>query len=242
MPMRLPLFGILLMILTACSGGGSGQLANDAALEDCTYLALDLRSGMIAAMPDSAGADLDRWRTSDDRMLFRRLDAQHCWIGVFEVTDAQWGLVTRQPSSLGRLPVTGIAPADVDAELLAFPMANWHLALPTSALWEAAADGEGKLFAWGDGTTDIQAATYAVCLRSDNSTPGLQPVGSLPSTGLGFCDLHGNAWELVADAGAYTLRGGAWDSPVMNCRIANAIPIAADLGHPLVGFRLVLRP
>lgn len=256
---RLPV--LLAVLLSACTGTSTGDLANDAALDDAEYLALDLANGAIEALPASTGSNLDAWRQRDDRMLFRRLpagsyayagepgdavtpvDTPLCWVGVFEVTSAQWARLDGQPPTVGHEPVTGRAANDIVPAVAAFPMPRWRLGLPTSAMWLAAASGgNGRRFAWGDGTADIQAATYAVCLRSDHTTPGLQTVGSLPATGRGFHDLHGNAWELCADAGAFSIRGGAWDSPVMNCRTANRISIDGELAHPLIGFRLVLRP
>lgn len=253
----------LLALLANCTGSGSGELANAAALETSEYLALDLATGAVTALPASTGGALDAWRLRADRLLFRRVPAgtyaladedlvidldvlsRTCWVGVFEVTGAQWARLAGLPPTTDALPVTGLAPAEVDAGLAAFPLTTWRLHLPDDHMWVAAAsDGNGKRFAWGDGAADLQTATYAVCLRSDNTTPGLQAVGSLPATGRGFCDLHGNAWELVEDGsgGGFAVRGGAWDSPALNCRTANRIAIDADLAHPLIGFRLVLTP
>lgn len=176
-----------------------------------------------------------------------------CWMAVFETTREQWARIGETPASdipVGLLPAdipgapaVGIPPAAVQAAVAAVPVRRMHLALPTAAEWTlAASGGRDRIFAWGDSSDSLLFATYANTIRADSAATGILPVGSRQPSDQGLCDLHGNVWELVDDGGVLVLRGGAWDSAPMQCRIANRVAIPADLAHPGVGFRLVLRP
>jgi len=272
--MRRRLAAILVPLLAGC-GAVQGGLQQDAALTTSTYVALDLDSGAVTAVAE-AEVDLDAACWRDGRMLFRRIAAgsygtsdaglgtgsaataayavSACWVGVFEVTRAQWRRLAADPphdlpadlaalngTSAGQ-PVTAVAPAVAAAAVAGAPLRRLHLRLPSSGEWVAAcAGGSPRLFAWGDGTGSTVTATYANTLI-DPATAGLAMIGSRRPAAGGFCDMHGNAWEIVDDGGTYAIRGGAWDQPVAQARTANRVPIPADLAHPTVGLRLVLAP
>lgn len=129
--------------------------------------------------------------------------------------------------------------------------------LPTEAEWEyAARAGTDSNFYWGDETGD--AAQYANVLDSffdvDDGYARTAPVGYYLPNAWGLNDMVGNVWEWTSSAysngygaepdenSGYVDRGGGWDSPPYNARIANRG--AGDDGFRAVnlGLRLVYSP
>jgi formylglycine-generating enzyme required for sulfatase activity len=78
--------------------------------------------------------------------------------------------------------------------------------------------------------------------RSGAAPSGPSAIGSLLPNGFGMFDMHGNVWELVRSGDGFEVRGGAWDSPILQCRTANRVDLPGDLAVPNVGVRLALRP
>lgn len=251
-PMRLTL--IALAVLLAACGGGSGGLGQDAAVATSPALAVDLETGRVEAVRlDEAGLLDQRWR--DRYLLFRRFDgATPRWIGVFEVTQAQWrriagaasdpeleGTAALHPDD-GALPATGVAGDDVRSALAGLRLVAFRLRLPSGAEWEAALAAGGRPYAWGEGEGPLVTRAYAVLLR-DGETCALRPVGGLAANANGLFDMHGNAWELVDDgpAGLHA-RGGAFDCPPSLCRADQAVAVPPGLPHPAIGLRLLLVP
>jgi formylglycine-generating enzyme required for sulfatase activity len=121
--------------------------------------------------------------------------------------------------------------------------------LPTEAEWEYACRGvaagspAGSLETLGWFGTNAGGSSHAVGLKQANAW-GLQ-------------DLHGNVWEWCEDrfgayaqgpqvdpAGATTgtervLRGGAWNSPALDCRSAYRRKSSPDTRSGFIGFRVV---
>ncbi len=108
------------------------------------------------------------------------------------------------------LPVTGVMWQEARA------FCRWRDSagrLPTEAEWEAAARGtDGRPYPWGARWDPARA-------NAANPEGGLLAVGSFVAGAApsGALDLSGNAWEWTATslpgAGAYVIRGGAFDSP-----------------------------
>jgi len=137
--------------------------------------------------------------------------------------------------------------------------------LPTEAQWECAARG-GVQFAeypWGDAAPDPTRANIA------GVAAGTTPVGAFPqgASGFGLLDMCGNVWEWCQDAydekfysgitkdslnpvnnpakpdpsRARTLRGGSFESSVVQGRCAFRSSARGDERRNDIGFRVVYR-
>lgn len=257
---------LLTLLLAGCATGPSA-LSTDAAVTGAEWLELDLANGQVRAVeaPDPSALAQARWRTS--HVLFRRIAAGHhqasvaalpgiseaedaassastlAFVAVFELTVDQWHRLSGEGTAGSELPATRLCADEVNEALAARPTSHFRLNLPDAGLWNVAcAAGSDGLFAWGNGTAISAAGGYAVHYTPGAGRSGPARVGSLAPNALGLYDLHGNVWELTRDGDGFAARGGAWDSPVLQCRTANRVAIARGLQHPSVGVRLVLRP
>lgn len=152
-----------------------------------------------------------------------------------------------------RLPACAVSARQIDALLAA---QDWcRLVLPSRNQWEYACRGTATTpFPWGDGTDDDVVGPFAV-LQADNGVTSLaraQPTGPAVVGGgrtanaFGLWDMQGNVAECTAErdhaTGEALVCGGSWADVVRTARATNAVRIADDLPHPLVGLRLVVTP
>ncbi len=120
--------------------------------------------------------------------------------------------------------------------------------LPNESEWEyAVAGGAAGIYWWGNSLE----AGKEVCLNCGSPWDGrgTAPVGSLDPNPMGLYDMGGNVMEWVADCmeqvdytgrcGLRVVRGGAFDKPGNAMRTTARRGMAADVGYPSVGFRLV---
>lgn len=260
---------IIAALLAGCSAS-SGQLAADQALVEAEWIELSLADGSLRAVaePRLRPGQSERWTASS--VLFRRVKpgpapvgtpdlpgggeaedhadlqlASAAWIGVLELTEAQWNRLRGLPGG-GDLPAGGITPEELLAVLAALPADRLRVAIPDEGLWlRACTAGESRPFAWGNGTAQAVASRHAV-YRGDGAEPlqrGPRSVGGREPNTHGLYDMHGNLWELArAGDGSWVVRGGAWDSPLAQCRAANRVPLGASAPHPGIGVRLALLP
>lgn len=261
----------------------TGSIANDAGATMSAYVAFDLASGRVVPVPEGTSLAAADW--SGDRLLFRRLAAgparvgrpvgddlaetdEHpqqsiatgeLWMGVYEVTQAQWERFGGGSPWYDAIPffdLGGFVSPDrpalaISAELALRTIApwsgtGWRLDLPTATEWERAClAGTDTKFSWGRNyVADAEHPDLDAYLVCDSAGAGLtrpQPIGSRLANAWGFHDMHGNAWELVRQGLDYEIRGGAWDSGVLACRASNHVAVDPATAGWDVGLRLVLR-
>jgi len=139
------------------------------------------------------------------------------YIGLFEVTVAQFRVFTAESSGLanevaadiqGVMPVTNITwpealayarwlqqklegSSDTPEELLSYLAAGGQVNIPSEAEWEKAARGtDGRIFPWGN-TPSTELANYG--------SSKMLPVGSrlCAECAFGLQDMSGNVWEFT---------------------------------------------
>lgn len=265
-------------------GDQTGGVATALGLAHSRYAIIDLASGRLETRLDLSASELADpiYRTS--HLLLRRLDgastqigsnpsgfaaqsdelpsrtvtAGVLFIGIGEVTQAQWSALgggtpwlaggVRSPGgdAVGpRIPAYGISRDAAEATLTAFASGRGYgLALPSDEQWERACRaGTTSTFWWGEGldpVTDI--APRAVVSETAGASRGPREAdGSRAANVFGLHDVHGNLWEWVS-GGTGTIRGGSWNDNLTMARSANRVALDRTTAHPLVGVRVVLVP
>jgi formylglycine-generating enzyme required for sulfatase activity len=264
--------GFTFLLLVGCSGEGSFAAATaqqvgeyqiiDLAKGTVTWRAeapdvahdplLTSSSLVLRRMPSQSAAQIgaatsEPFAAAADKPATTRA-VRSCFIAVNECTASQWALLTGTalPTADGALPQVDRAHDEVLAGLAVFAArTGLNLDLPTQVEWEAAARwGHAGEFPFDPSQAASREAQARV--RETVAGTGAAPVvGSRQPDPLGLYDLHGNVWELVRDLdgqGDAAARGGSWSDPVYAARASNRLVVPADAGHPLIGFRLVLRP
>ena len=188
------------------------------------------------------------------------------YLGVYEVTNAQWQAVMGDVPSEWKdadRPVESVswdkAAAFCEA-LSALPaerQAGRVYRLPTEAEWEYACRA-GTTTAYSFGDEESLLGDFA--WFDDNSGRQTHPVGQKRPNGWGLYDMHGNVWEWCSDwygdyaAGAVrdpvgpasgsdrVLRGGSWYDSASLCRSAFRIRFYPSYRFSNLGFRLALSP
>lgn len=182
------------------------------------------------------------------------------YMGVFEVTQAQWEAVMGKGSNPshfrgGNLPVEEVSWVDCMEflrrlnELEGLPKHTYRL--PSEAEWEYACragtataycfgNDASKLTDWGD--------------YDGNNYKRTSPVGLKRCNGLGLFDMHGNVWEWCRDyyrnypgdvtpySSAHTyrcVRGGNWYVSDVECRSANRCRLPDRSVGNMLGFRVM---
>ncbi len=189
--------------------------------------------------------------------------SQDFYIGIHEVTQAQWEAVMGSNPSWfascgGECPVEWVTWEEVQAFIDALNTMEETTAyrLPTEAEWEyAARAGTTTSYAYGDDEDRLGEYGWA----RDNSGLRTQPVGQKKPNLWGLYDIHGNVFEWVQDwyKGDYylfspsvdppgpdvgaerVLRGGSWFYDAYHLRVANRGRAAPDSRANHIGFRLV---
>jgi formylglycine-generating enzyme required for sulfatase activity len=190
------------------------------------------------------------------------------YIGVYEVTNAQWravmGSVPSHWEDADR-PVEKVSwedAAEFCRKLSALPeerKAGRVYRLPTEAEWEyACRAGTETTYSFGD--DESQLDEYAWYVR--NSGNQTHPVGTKKPNGWGLYDMHGNVWEWCSDwYGKYpqgevtdpqgqgpsgasvrvrVYRGGDWHITARYCRSAYRCGNDPSNRFDGLGFRLAL--
>ena len=130
---------------------------------------------------------------------------------------------------------------------------HYSYRLPIESEWEVAARaGSRAAYGYGEDARDLNKYGWFY----DNSRGQSQRVASLRANPNGLYDMNGNVWEMVAppyhalgemirfvDPGdkpeLHVMRGGAWDKPAVDLRMAYRFPFFDDSKFGGLGFRLV---
>lgn len=195
----------------------------------------------------------------DERPVHPVTISQPFYIGIHEVTQAQWqALMGKNPSlfqdSLNQ-PVEQVSWEDTQAFLKALNAKEGGTLyrLPTEAEWEYAARA-GSTTAYSFGDDPARLHQYAWYLANSGRRP--HPVGQLRPNAWGLYDVHGNVWEWVQDwygrykpgpvtdpqgpdVGTHRVRrGGGWNNAAVICRSANRYSVVG-FRDDFLGFRVV---
>ena len=195
---------------------------------------------------------------SDEQPVTQVRISRGFWIGIHEVTQAQWQAVMgSNPSGFKSCgpdcPVETVTWDDVQGFLRRLNERErgpgYEYRLPTEAEWEYAARSGTSGDRYGEHDE------IAWCL--DNSGNRTRPVGEKASNTWGLHDMLGNVWEWVQDRyGAYpggsvadpqgpnsgarrVTRGGDWRAPPSRCRASDRRSSPPSSTHEGIGFRVV---
>ena len=189
------------------------------------------------------------------------------WMGVHQVTQAQWQAVMgSNPSSFkgDNLPVVNVSWDDCAAFCEALGKKDGKAyRLPTEAEWEyACRAGTTTPFHFGAAISTDQA-NYNGDYAYNNGKKGVcrrktTPVGGFPANAWGLFDMHGNVFEWCQDLyGSYqtgdisdplnqtngvarVVRGGSWGGPPRLCRSAFRYGRAPGYRYVIFGCRVAL--
>ncbi|MFO0925716.1 MAG: bifunctional serine/threonine-protein kinase/formylglycine-generating enzyme family protein [Gemmataceae bacterium] len=206
---------------------------------------------------------------SDNETQHRVTLTQGYWLGVHEVTQAQWRAVMgNNPSKFkgDNLPVESVSWDDCQAFCRKLgEKTGKRFRLPTEAEWEyACRAGTTTTFHFGE-TISTEQANYDGNYTYGRGKKGTYcqkttPVGNYPANSWGLHDMHGNVWEWCQDwFGAYglqdikdpkgllsgaarVLRGGSWYGHPWNCRAAFRRRLVPDRRYGTYGCRVLLVP
>lgn len=183
------------------------------------------------------------------------------FFAVFELTQAQWerltgtapwtsaiytGAFNEVTQATGdTLPAWGMSYDQAVAAAASVTPTGWRVVLPTTVQWEIAARA-GSLrspFPWSGRVTDLDLAeTYAVFSKGVTAPLPSAVGGDRRANAWGIFDTVGNIGEFAtpASGGLADVCGGAYDQPLIVCRLSNILPVERHLGHPAFGVRLIL--
>lgn len=176
-----------------------------------------------------------------------------------EVTQEEWQAVT------GDNPSTFAGCAQCPVETVTWDhvqdfidtlnkLSGFAYYLPSEAQWEYAARAGDTTVVFAGGDVLEFVGWYG------NSTGSTQPVGTLDANAWFLSDMSGNvfewceddyhghyngapsdgsAWVNASPSGIKVVRGGAWSSPQIDCRLsARSLSVPKNAGSDILGFRL----
>jgi len=219
---------------------------------------------LIPAGEFTMGSPANEVGRSEDEKQHPRVIRKPFYMGVTEVTQAQWqNVMGDNPSHFkgDGLPVEKVSWEDCQQFV---QKVGDGMRLPSEAEWEyACRAGSSSPFSFGANITP-QQVNYDGDYPYNGAAEGLDrertvPVGSLPANAWGLHEMHGNVWEWCedvyaaypergteaanSDSGPYrVVRGGRWVNCADYCRSAfrnNNNPGSANY---YIGFRVVLAP
>jgi formylglycine-generating enzyme required for sulfatase activity len=188
------------------------------------------------------------------------------YIGVYEVTNAQWKQVMKNVPSRWKdddRPVEQVSWNDAVqfceklSELPEERQLGRVYRLPSDAEWEyACRAGSTTRYSFGDDESSLGEYGWF----NGNSGRETHPVGTKKPNAWGLFDMHGNVWEWCSDwddgyprraatdpqgpSGDHIrgLRGGSWRDTAGDCRSASRRGFDPSIRNHILGFRLALSP
>ena len=203
----------------------------------------------------------DEYKTN--KIVLRRIDDPNgaYYVGVFEITEAQWAKVmggsstsTKPKNCVSYNAIRGDAsvydwPTSSEVARNSFMGALRLMTgistfdLPSEAEWEFAARA-GVTTKWLCGDSETGLDDYA--WYSANSDGSTHAVGTRQPNAWGLYDVHGNVWEWCLNRysgySGRVLRGGSYSYDASNCAFAYRSSSSPSYGISLHGFRLACRP
>jgi len=193
-------------------------------------------------------------RTSDPQVGPASV-AKPFFIGVFEITQAQYESVLKRSPSYWRgnpsWPVDQVTWGDLTGNTGFLAKLNSDLTktlggmlvadLPTDDEWEyACRAGTTTSFNNGASITNLENDSALKNIAHYNKAGGgPRPAGSFDPNAWGLYDMHGNLQEWTQDR---YVRGGSWQSKAAGCRASTRIQMSREASASnQTGFRLVLR-
>ena len=204
------------------------------------------------------------------------------YLGKYEVTQAQYeavmtgntdGLSTKPsewPNNPNR-PVEKVSWSDAQIFLTRLNLqqsanipAGWAYVLPTESQWEyACRAGTTTMYSWGDDINSTRANyNWDGKWNTGNDFRQTRDVGQYAANPWGFFDMHGNVWELTADAyqASYQIgnlivdpinigesgsrivsRGASWHREGTHLRSAMRLSWPSNNRDTSIGFRVSLQ-
>ena len=146
--------------------------------------------------------DSEKGRDSNEGPVHEVEISKGFWLGKYEVTVGEWGLVMGSEGSVddNRFPKTDISWDDVQEfiGLLNDAAGDSLYRLPTEAEWEyACRAGTSPRSRWSFGDDEDQLGDYA--WYYGNSSNAVKEVGGKLPNAWGLYDMHGNVYEWVQD-------------------------------------------
>ena len=202
----------------------------------------------------------EKERDSDEGPLHIVRITKPFYLGMYEVTQAQWKAVMGNNPSKYKdcgddCPVEMVKWNDVQEFInkLNQKEGSNKYRLPTEAEWEYACRAESNTkFSFGDDVGVLGQYAWYV----ENSGGSTHPVGQKKPNAWGLYDIHGNVWEWVYDRyGNYppapvtdptgppsgasrVIRGGSWLNVPGDARSAYRSKYTPGFSYHLLGFRL----
>ncbi|HPB32689.1 MAG TPA: formylglycine-generating enzyme family protein [Candidatus Sumerlaeota bacterium] len=225
---------------------------------------IGMKFRLIPAGSFLMGSPADEQDRKSDEISHQVTLTQSFWMGVTEVTQAQYAAVTgNNPSEFqgANRPVQSVSWFDTVAfcEKLSSREQGVTYRLPTEAEWEyACRAGSPYRFYWhwtSSLKSDLLIGDYA--WYYGNSGEETQNAGVKKPNRWGLHDMTGNVWEWCADwygsypAGPVTdpagpsigsirvLRGGCWRNDPLVCRSARRFNFTPSHRYGIMGFRVV---
>ena len=266
---RVMVAGCGLWVVLSAVGCGGGRTSSPASPVSGVGRPATLRNSLgmeLVLIPAGTFRIGSKQGDDDERPVHEVRLTQPFYLGVTEVTNAQWKAVMGEVPSHWQdddRPVERVSWNDAVAfcrKLSALPAeraAGREYRLPTEAEWEyACRAGSKTAYSFGDDEWSLGEHGWF----DGNSDGQTHPVARKKPNAWGLHDMHGNVWEWCSDwygeypAGATTdpagpaggssrvFRGGCWLSTAGGCRSACRVRCVPGSRASDLGFRLALSP